>query len=169
MRRLSLGGMRVLVTPQNPLKDANAYRPLAERLTATQQILSGLPQIRVEPEAKTGPVFAVDSLRAIVRASPGQRFVYVMGADSFAHLHRWHRWRDIMEMLPIAVVSRPGYRLSALQSYAARAFARHRVPDSAVRALGLCTAPAWGWVGGLQRPESSTEIRALENLSPSGL
>lgn len=159
IRKLSLGGMRVLVTPQNPLKKASDYRPLQERIAFTNQVMRGMPTVRVAPEAEVGPVYAADSLKRLLTREPGTPFVYVMGADSFAGLHRWHRWREIMTMVPIAVISRPGYRVQAMHSVAARAFARGRVQEHDAVTLSLRKAPAWCYVGGLARPESSTALR----------
>lgn len=159
LRRLKLSGMRVLVTPQNPLKDARDYAPLEERLEATRRMMRGLPQVRVEAEAQTGPVFTIDTLSQLVSSDGGTRYLYVMGADSFADLHRWHRWRDLMGLVPIVVVNRPGHRLEARNCPAARAFAAERVPERDLAGLRRRSAPAWGFLGGLSRPESSTAIR----------
>ncbi|GGY55529.1 hypothetical protein GCM10007148_26780 [Parvularcula lutaonensis] len=161
--------MRVLVSPQNPLKSAGDYAPLEERIAATREMMRGLPNVRVEPEAAEGPTFAVDSIAKRVLREPHTDFIYVMGADSFAGLHRWRRWQALMEMVPIAVVSRPGFRLEALQSPAARAFAKAQVPERLALTLHRRTAPAWCFLTGLDREESSTAIRAREDPSKFGM
>lgn len=160
--------MRVLVAPQNPLKPASGYAPLEERIEATRLMLRGLPSVRVEAEAEEGPTFAVDSITRRVRREPQSRFVYIMGADSFAGFHRWRRWKDLMELLPIAVISRPGHRLEALQSQAARTYARWQIPERRAVALQRSEAPSWCFLTGLDRKESSTAIRALQDPSKSG-
>jgi nicotinate-nucleotide adenylyltransferase len=165
IRRLGLGGMRVLVTPQNPLKDASDYAPLEERILATERMMRGLPNVQVAPEAELGPVYAVDSIKRLIMRERGTPFVYVLGADSFANLHKWHRWRELMHMLPIAVVSRPGYRADALHSVAGRAFSRSELPERRATALPHHKAPAWCYIGGLSQPESSSMIR--EEADPS--
>ena len=165
LQRLSLGGMRLLVTPQNPLKDAGAYASLETRLAQTKDMMRGLPSVRVEPEAEIGPVFAAHSIRKIVTRNPGQPLVYVMGADSFSNLHQWYRWRELMHLLPIAIAGRPGFRMKALQSPAARAFSSARVQEARARSLPYRQAPAWCFLEGLARPESSTMIRRQENPS----
>ncbi|NNU16472.1 nicotinate-nicotinamide nucleotide adenylyltransferase [Parvularcula sp. ZS-1/3] len=159
MRKLSLGGMRVLVTAQNPLKKASDYAPLSERIAQTNETMRGMVNVRVAPEADVGPVYAVDSLKRLLTREPGTPFIYVMGADSFAEFHRWHRWRDIMAMVPIAVISRPGYRVQAMHSVAARAFARGRVQERDAVTLSMRDAPAWCYIHGLARTESSTALR----------
>lgn len=159
MRRLGLHQFRVLVSPQNPLKDAKAYAPLDERLAATRQLLRGLPRVRVAPEAKVGPVYAVRTVMELIRREPEQAFVYVMGADSFAGLHRWRQWRAIVEGVPIAVLARPGYRLAALKSPAALRYAGARIPERRARHLQSADAPAWVFIEDLAMPQSSTAIR----------
>ncbi|MCQ8185181.1 nicotinate-nucleotide adenylyltransferase [Parvularcula maris] len=164
-RRLDLQGMRVLVTPQNPLKEAGDYAPLDKRIEATKKMMRGLPNVQVAPEAELGPVYAVDSIKRLIMRERGTPFVYILGADSFANLHKWHRWRELMHMLPIAVVSRPGYKGEALHSAAGRAFSRCQLPERHATALAHQKAPAWCYIGGLSQPESSSMIR--EEADPS--
>jgi nicotinate-nucleotide adenylyltransferase len=165
MRRLNLSSVRVLVTPQNPLKEASDYAPLKERIEATKVMMRGLPNVHVAPEAELGPVYAVDSIRRLTMRERGTPFVYILGADSFASLHRWHRWRELMQLVPIAVVSRPGYSEDALHSVAARAFGRSQLPERKASRLAHQKAPVWCYVGGLSQPESSSMIR--EEADPS--
>ncbi|MEM9810026.1 MAG: nicotinate-nucleotide adenylyltransferase [Pseudomonadota bacterium] len=163
MRRFGLGGAMVLVAPQNPLKSARDYAPLEDRLAATRTMMAGLPHVRVLPEARQAPVFAADTVRALVMRHPAKRFVYLMGADSFAGLERWDRWTMIMGMVPIGVVSRPGYKRAALRSLAARRFSQARLPERQAISLQNAQAPAWCFVGGLNEYSSSSEIRRDQN------
>ncbi len=36
-------------------------------------------------------------------------FYFVLGIDSYATLHRWHRWQDIADIAHLIVLDRPGY------------------------------------------------------------
>jgi nicotinate-nucleotide adenylyltransferase len=87
------------------------------------------------------------------------RFVWIMGADSFAHLHLWNDWTEIPETLPLGVLARPGHSIGALTSPAARRYAAGRLPASKAAALADCPPPAWTFLPMPLRPESSTEIR----------
>ena len=62
-------------------------------------------------------------------------------------------------MVPIAVVDRPGWRLKALASKAARTFAASRIPKSEAGGLALRPAPAWTFLTGPLSRMSSTELR----------
>ena len=164
MRRLHLARFRVLVSPQNPLKDPANYAPMEERLAATRKLFERMPTVTVEPEADTAPTYTIDTIRKLMRRERRERFVYLMGADAFAELHRWVRWREIMEAIPIAVVSRPANRLAPLKAPAARAYWHHRIPTSKAPTLVRAEAPAWCFIDGLNRPESSTAIREARAL-----
>jgi Cytidylyltransferase-like len=88
-----------------------------------------------------------------------------MGADNLAGFHRWQRWREILTMVPVVVVDRPGWRLKALASKAARAFATSRVPEARAQGLVGMPPPAWTFLTGPLSCVSSTELRKQRGQS----
>ena len=62
-------------------------------------------------------------------------------------------------MVPIVVVDRPGWRMKALASKPARAFAAARVPEADAAGLALRPAPAWTFLSGPLSHLSSTALR----------
>ena len=88
------------------------------------------------------------------------RFVWIMGADNLRSFHRWQNWREIADLLPIAVVDRLGPSLYATASTAGQALARARIPETAARSLADRKPPAWVYLHGLKSPLSSTALRA---------
>jgi nicotinate-nucleotide adenylyltransferase len=82
-------------------------------------------------------------LAFLKRRHPGVRFVWIMGADNLASFDRWQHWRSIADIMPIAVVDRPGWRLRGLSSPAALALSRWRLPESEARSLADRKPPAW--------------------------
>lgn len=57
---------------------------------------------------RAGPSFTVDTLREF-RAEQGDRpLVLLIGADAFAGLPSWSRWRELFELAHLGVLSRPG-------------------------------------------------------------
>ena len=93
------------------------------------------------------------------RRLSGVRFVWVMGADNLVGFHRWQHWRDIADLVPIAVVDRPGWRHAALASPAARAFARSRIPEGRAALLPGMKPPAWTFLTTRLSAASSTAMR----------
>jgi len=47
---------------------------------------------------------SADTVRFLKARRPGVRFVFVMGADNLAGLHRWERWRSIAGLVPLALI-----------------------------------------------------------------
>jgi nicotinate-nucleotide adenylyltransferase len=159
LRRLRLARVWWLVSPGNPLKP-NPPAAMALRIAAARR-LAGHPRIVVtDLEARLGTRFTADTLAALARAYPGVRFVWLMGADNLAGLHRWDRWRDIAAQTPMAVFARPGTGLAALAAPAARAMARARRPAHAAPGLAAAPAPAWTYLTMPLSPLSSSALRA---------
>ena len=110
-------------------------------------------------EADLPTPYAVSTLAFLKARSPLTHFVWIMGADNLAQFHQWERWREIFTMVPIVVVDRPGWRMKALASKAARAFARSRRPETDAALLAHTPPPAWTFLTGPLSYVSSTAIR----------
>lgn len=159
LKRFGLDRVWWLVSPGNPLK-ARGPAPLERRLAASRAMMSH-PRVEVtDVEARLGTRHTAETLRRLRVLRPGVRFVWLMGADNLASLHRWEDWAAIMEMVPVGVLARPGMGLRAGLSPAARRFARARVPEAAARLLPAAEPPAWCFVRMPMRDLSSSEIRA---------
>ena len=164
LRRLGLDRVVWLVSPQNPLKDARDSAPLAERMAsaraAAASAAAGPAMVVSDIESRIGTRWTVDTLRALIARHPGVRFVWLMGSDNLASFHRWRGWTDIMRVVPVAVIARPGSELDSRTAPAAARFAAARVPASKARLLPYLEAPAWTWLNAPLNPRSSTALRA---------
>lgn len=60
---------------------------------------------------REGPSYTIDTLTELKKWRPRTPLVLLLGADAFAHFHTWHRWREILDLAHLAVVSRPGSAL----------------------------------------------------------
>jgi nicotinate-nucleotide adenylyltransferase len=167
MRRLNLHRIWWLVTPGNPLKEANGLASLTERLDAARA-LANHPRIDVSDfEADLGTNYTYATIKYLVRRCPGVHFVWIMGADYLRHFHRWQRWRDIARLVPIAVVDRLGPSLYSIAGVTGQALGWARLQESAARALAQHEAPAWIYLHGLKSPLSSTALRAARSRRPA--
>ena len=160
LKRLALDEVWWLAAARNPLKSPGETSDLDERMEQTRA-MAAHPRFRVlDLERRTGAYYTADLLAALAPALETGLFVWIMGADSFATLHRWGRWREIMEALPVAVFGRPGWGLRALNGPAARAFRSARLPASQAAILAEMEPPAWVFLNMPLRAESSTRLRA---------
>jgi nicotinate-nucleotide adenylyltransferase len=160
MKRLDLDRVWWLVTPGNPLKNTDGLAPLNERIAAARA-LARHPRIDVTGiEAEIGVRYSYDTVRHLVSHCPGVRFVWIMGADNLRTFHRWQNWRGIADLVPIAVVDRPGPSLRAASSITAHALGDCRIPEHDAASLLSRPPPAWVLLHGLKSSLSSTALRA---------
>jgi nicotinate-nucleotide adenylyltransferase len=132
---------------------------LAGRMAACRALAHG-PKMHVtafEQALKTP--YTAATLAFLRRRYPAVTFIWVMGADNLATFHRWQHWRQIAATVPIAVVDRPGWRLRALASPAARALADRRRPEAQALTLGRTRRVEWTFLSARLSPASSTRLR----------
>jgi nicotinate-nucleotide adenylyltransferase len=160
MKRLRLDFVWWLVTPGNPLKDTRHLASLPSRLAAVRA-MARHPRIRVSGlEAEIGTRYTYDTIAYVRARCQGVHFVWIMGADNLRNFHRWQRWREIAQLVPLAIVDRVGPSLYANASLAAQAMVSARIPERCALSLPYCRPPAWVFLHGLKSPLSSTALRA---------
>jgi nicotinate-nucleotide adenylyltransferase len=159
LKRLGLDKVWWIVSPGNPLKKRTPTAPLAERIQMCRTVATNPHIVVTDFEADLPTPYTASTLAFLKARSPLVRFVWIMGADNLATFDRWERWREIFTMVPVVVVDRPGWRLKALASKAARAFARVRRPEADAATLAAMPPPAWTFLTGPLSHASSTAIR----------
>ncbi len=159
LKRFGLDHVWWLVSPGNPLK-SKGPAPLESRLKAARAMMRH-PRVTVtDIETHLGTRYTAQTLLALRTRYPGVRFVWLMGADNLAQFHHWQDWRWIMDHVPVGVMARPGDRISARVSKAARVYAQSKLPKAAAHMLGRTRPPAWSFVNLPMSDQSSTAIRA---------
>lgn len=157
LEQLALHEIWWLVSPQNPLKPAAGMAPLAARIARARRTARH-PRIRVTAlEDQLGTRFAVDTVAALRRRHPRHRFVWIGGSDILAELHRWRAWRRLLQLVPLAVVPRPG--VSLVGSPAAKWAGWSATPPSRWTTAPL---PAILRLQSRLQPGSATAIRAAD-------
>jgi nicotinate-nucleotide adenylyltransferase len=157
-RCLGLDRIWWLVSPQNPLKSRQAS-DLERRMGLVSELARDPGMVVSDIEARLGTTRTIDLMHHLKEFRPAVKFVWIMGADNLASIHRWAHWRGVFESFPVAVVSRPTDAVRARLSPAARIYANHRLPQSAGLALADRTAPAWMYLTARLHPHSSTALR----------
>ena len=129
---LALDEVRLMPCNVSPHRSA----PLAsgaQRLAMLQAAIHGEPGLSIDDRElhRPAPSYTVDTLLAL-RAELGDTLplCLMMGMDSFQALHTWHRWRDIITLAHIVVMTRPGW-LPPTQGEVAELIMQHGVYDPA--------------------------------------
>lgn len=159
LRRFELDAVWWLVSPGNPLK-SRGPADMSARLARARAVMDH-PRVTItDIEARIGTRYTAQTIAALRALYPKVKFTWLMGADNLAQLDQWQDWQAIVHSVPIGVLARPGQRISARASKAARIFAGARVPARASHLLAGMAAPAWCFVNVPMRDQSSSAIRA---------
>lgn len=160
---LGLGGVRWLPAGQPPHRGVPQVTA-GQRLDMVRRATAGNPRFTVDPAEveAAAPSYTVHTLERLRRElGDAQPLVLLVGADAFAGLAAWHRWRDLFALAHIAVSHRPGFPVetASLPHELATEFADRRLVD----ASALRAAPAGGIVtfAMTQLAISATQIRKL--------
>jgi len=104
---------RVLFVPafHPPHKAGITHAPYADRVRMAELACQDEPRFEVSRiEEGTERSYSIDTIER-VRAglAPGDVLYFLIGADAFAEIQTWHRWRDVVRSVHFLVVSRPGH------------------------------------------------------------
>ena len=166
-RRMSLAAMDALgldqvwwlVSPGNPLKPRKGMAPYPARLAQARFVARRSRIMISDFEAEAGKIYTVDTVAALRQRHPDIQFIWLMGEDTVAQFHRWKEWRRLASLVPIAVLSRPGYDGAARAARAMgwlRWFVR---PSTTARNWTKWSAPAITFLRLPPDPTSATRLR----------
>ena len=103
---------RVLFVPaaHPPHKAGVTHAAYEDRVRMAELACAGDPRFEVSRlEEGTGCSYSIDTIEK-VRAgmAAGDELFFIIGADAFAEIRTWRRWRDVARAVQFLVVSRPG-------------------------------------------------------------
>jgi nicotinate-nucleotide adenylyltransferase len=146
---LALDRVVVLPTARPPHKPDRSFAPALARYAMAELALLDHADLVVSDAELTldRPVYTIDTVERFRSGRPGDEIHLVVGSDSLVELATWRRWRELLELVALAVVERPG-----------------RAPQEALAAMPADLASALAtarieWVEVEPHPASSTEIR----------
>ena len=205
LRQARLDWICWLPAARHPFKPT-LRAPFAERLAAARRLVghplrriwvSGMEaqpaatswraETRGEAGAPPDARYTVETVAFLQRRFPEVRFVLLLGADNLAQLPRWHRWEDLVAMIPLLVAprraemggagaesgegrgtpTREGREASAVEGFcrfvgygAARArLSEHILPAEQHFQLAETPPPVLSFLSGEVIPISSTRLR----------
>ncbi|MDJ0513359.1 MAG: nicotinate-nucleotide adenylyltransferase [Methyloceanibacter sp.] len=165
LKRLGLDQVWWLVTAGNPLKNNEGLPSVAARVHEARGVADHPRIIVTGFDGGTGTPYTADLLASLVQRYPGVNFVWLMGADNLATFHRWKAWPEIFQLVPLAVLDRPGCRLKARAGKAAHRFAGAYIDETDALGLATLEPPAWTILTHRLSGLSSTALR--ENVLES--
>jgi nicotinate-nucleotide adenylyltransferase len=135
-RRFELDPVLFVPAARPPHKQLHAgYEDRFRMVELALENQPGLAPSRLE--AGTAQSFSIDTIEKLQpELAAEDRLFFIIGADAFAEIRTWKRWRDVARAVEFIVVSRPGHS--------------YEIPEEA-RVHSLNT---------LRLPVSSSEIRA---------
>ena len=104
---------RVLLVPAgNPPHKSATRTPYEHRVRMAELACRGLAHLEVSRlEEGSEWSYSIDTIEKVrARMAAGDELFFVIGADAFAEIRTWRRWRDVARAVCFLVVSRPGAR-----------------------------------------------------------
>jgi nicotinate-nucleotide adenylyltransferase len=104
---------RVLFVPAGrpPHKSDSTLASFDDRFRMVELACAGETRFEVSRiergESRSYSIDTIERLRATL--APGDRLFFLIGADAFAEIATWRRWRDVVEKVEFIVATRPGH------------------------------------------------------------
>lgn len=100
-----------MVSPRNPLKEADELMDDSLRLKLVQLAVEGYPKFRASDfEFRLPrPSYTVHTLDELRRAYPQHVFHLIIGSDNWLLFPRWRESERILVTTPLIIYPRPGY------------------------------------------------------------
>ncbi|NTW96954.1 MAG: nicotinate-nucleotide adenylyltransferase [Oscillochloris sp.] len=114
--RYALGLDQVLFVPasRQPLKDETQGATPAQRLEMVRLACASNPHFAASDVdlRRPPPSYTVDTLSSLrAEADPATELLFIIGADAARDMPRWYRAAEIIRLVRLAVIGRPGYSL----------------------------------------------------------
>ena len=100
-----------MVTPLNPLKEADDLLPNQVRLEMVESAIAGYPHFKASDIEFTlpQPSYSINTLNYLRERDPDKQFFLVIGADNWALFDKWKSAKEIINNYNLLVYPRPGY------------------------------------------------------------
>jgi nicotinate-nucleotide adenylyltransferase len=94
-----------------PHKPSHNLASNEDRLAMLRLALAGEPRFDALPIEfeRPGKSYTLDTVRALQALHPGDGFVFIIGADTLPELHTWHQPLDLLPLVRIVTLARPGF------------------------------------------------------------
>ena len=86
-----------------------------QRLSMVREAIKEEPRFSVDEREllREGPSYTIETVRSLLGDHPGVRFIYLIGADNLADLHKWHEIEELKNLVDFALLDRGNAILDA--------------------------------------------------------
>jgi len=172
------------IPPHRPQPVADA----PQRVAMLEAAIGNYPEFSIDRREleRDGPSWTFDTLTSL-RAEPGAvSLCLLIGMDAFRGLPTWHRWRELIDLCHMVVMTRPGSEFHAggeledfinrhqimdpaeLENHAAGRVLFQTVTQLEISGTRIRTLLAHGESAGFLVPEAVLEIIRREGLYQAG-
>lgn len=108
----------ILVIPAGEprLRSSAPHATGAQRRMMCQLAIKDLPaevsaKVEVNPIEilRIGPSYTIDTVEAVKQAYPDDEIVLIVGSDAYEKIDLWHRVDELLQLVTLEVIQRPGY------------------------------------------------------------
>ena len=160
---LKLSEIWWLITPKNPLKINNPASYL-ERINNCNKFVKNHPIKIKQYEKKIDSSYSYLTIKYLNNKYRYIKFFWLMGADNLIHFHKWQKWRNIFNDLPVVVFKRHSYNSKALSSLAKRTYSNFQINQKDLKDNVFEKYPAWTFLNNKEIKISSSEIRVQREI-----
>lgn len=113
-RRFGLSRVLFVPAAQPPHKSGATSASYEDRYHMVALACQGEPLFEASRlEAGSQRSYSIQTIEKVKAGlAPGDELFFLIGADAFAEIRTWYRWRDVIEEVEFIVVTRPGHDYS---------------------------------------------------------
>jgi len=109
---------RILLIPAGEprLRENAPHATGAQRRAMCQLAIKDLPtevaaKVEVNPIEilRIGPSYTIDTVEAVKQTYPDDEIVLIVGTDAYQKIDQWHRVDELLKLVTLEVIQRPGY------------------------------------------------------------
>ena len=114
--RMGIDEVQLIVSPQNPLKEASGLAPAEHRLKMTRMATARNALLKVNAVEFKLPVpsYTINTLEHLQKAHPRNSYRLIIGSDNLAVFRQWKDWERILKDFGCLVYMRPGHPVTPL-------------------------------------------------------
>jgi nicotinate-nucleotide adenylyltransferase len=107
LRRFDVSRVVFVPAARPPHKDDGTQAPFEDRVRMVELACGGEPGFEVSRIEENFPrSYSILTIEKMLEEGAGP-LSFLIGADAFAEIESWHRWKDIVRLVEFIVVTRP--------------------------------------------------------------